>query len=553
MTRPDDNRSAATGQAARAVHEAVEASDYQRAAMLADAALSRGLVHPFFYIAGALWLERQGRDSDALALFMKARNLAPGDTTLLNAIGLCLIRLHRLDEALQAFRDAVRAEPGAAISHQRKAMVLGMTGRLDESEHAYEQALRLDPHNVETLASLASIASRKGDADRAREMAARAITLDPRNTAAHVALATIEISNGQFAAAEHHLRPVAHDPQISARDRGVIFALMGDALDGEGQYREAFEAYAAGNAERQRLHGQRFQRMPNAIARLDNLIAAFDESPDERWHVADKANAGGNGETRHVFLLGFPRSGTTLLEQALERHPDIVTLDEQDLLSDMAERFLGSRDALDRLSLLDENSLAIHRHTYWQRVRDFGIELPHKVFVDKQPFNTIKLPLIARLFPAAKVLFAVRDPRGVVFSCFRRQLDIDLLTFEFLTLEGTARIYDRFMRMGELCRSKLALAFFDCRYEELVADFDTATRAVCRFLGVEWDPSMRDFASASRSVRPHMASAQQLRRGLYREGVDHWYKYEVELKSVIPLLRPWIARFGYSPVQPSQG
>src|SRR5437660_473317 len=114
MTRPDDRRSAATGEAARAALEAVSASNYERAAMLADGALSRGLVHPFFYIAVALWLERQGRDADALASFLKARKLAPRDTTLLNALGLCLIRLHRLDEALEAFQDAVRAEPAAA-------------------------------------------------------------------------------------------------------------------------------------------------------------------------------------------------------------------------------------------------------------------------------------------------------------------------------------------------------------------------------------------------------------------------------------------------------
>jgi hypothetical protein len=122
---------------------------------------------------------------------------------------------------------------------------------------------------------------------------------------------------------------------------------------------------------------------------------------------------------------------------------------------------------------------------------------------------------------------------------------VDLLLFEFLTFEGAAAMYDRFMRFADLCRAKLPLSFFDHRYEALIADFDTTTQAVCAWLDVPWQESMRDVAASARSLDASRASAAQVRRGLYREGVSQWRRYRTELDPVLPSLRPWIARFGY--------
>jgi hypothetical protein len=324
-----------------------------------------------------------------------------------------------------------------------------------------------------------------------------------------------------------------------------VLALLGDALDGEKATREAFAAYTAANAERRKLHGHRFIGGKSAGEILDEVIAAFVESPVARWLAPEPAATQDGGPSRHVFLLGFPRSGTTLLQQALGSNSEIATLDERDFLADIAERYLTNSAGLETLSRLDGAVLANHRETYWRRVHAEGVKLTGKVFVDKQPFHTIKLPLIAKLFPGARVLFAIRDPRDVLLSCFRRQLDVDLLRFEFLTLDGAAGMYDRFMRFADLCRAKLPLSFFDHRYEDLIADFDTTTRAVCAWLDVPWDESMRDVAANARSLDAIKASTGQVRRGLYREGVDQWRRYRMELDPVLPRLQPWIARFGY--------
>lgn len=533
-----------TAEAVSLVAAAVGAGDYQGASHLAVEAINLGFIHPALYNAQALWLERQGRDEDALALFYQARAFVPKDVRLLNAIGLCLMRLSRLDEALATFQEAVRNAPAHGPSHHRLGVALGHAGRWDEAQRAHARAAQLDPRLAEAIASAAAIAARKGDETAARAQAERALRIEPGNATAHVALATIELARGEFSAAEARLNPLLQNPQLMGHGRAVALGLWGDALDGLDRPAEAFAAYEQSNCEMRKIHA-RFAEKRKAselVEQLSNHLSAADRSD---WRqAAEEPETSGTAKV-HSFLLGFPRSGTTLLEQALESREDTVTLEENDLLADMAERYLSTAEGFDSLRTLQGLALASHRDAYWQRLRDLKIDVEGKVFVDKHPLNTIKLPLIAKLFPDAKIIFAVRDPRDVVLSCFRRHLDVDLAKYELLTLQGAVRLYDRAMRLGELCRETFSLACFEYRYENLVADFDGSTRAVCEFLGVPWRESMRDFAVTARALDSRQASAGQVRRGLRDDSVGQWRRYEAQLSPILPVLQPWVERFGY--------
>jgi len=547
MSQQDPPPAQSTADAVRAVATAVAASEFRQAAELADSSLSFGLIHPALYNARALWAERQGRDEEALQEFQRARALAPKDPHILNAVGLCLTRLYRLDEALDAFDEAIRIDPAYSATHQRKGVVLGMAGRPAAAETAHRRAISLQPGNVEALASVASIAARNGDARPAETYATRALAIDPRNATAHAALALVEISRGEFALAEQRLRPLLDGPQLLGHGRAVVLGLLGDALDGLGRYPEAFAVYGAANAELRKLHAPRFRGRTGMLEMVEKLIAYFDGVAGEAWNAVPHGEPVDQPARLHVFLLGFYRSGTTLLEQVLESHPDIATLEERDFLAEPAEHYLTSPEGLDRLSMLDEKAVAILRTTYWQRVRDHRVATEGKVFVDKHPLNTVKLPLIRKLFPQAKILFALRDPRDVVLSCFRRHFEINATMYEFLTLDGTARLYDRVMSFAETCRGMFPLELFEHRYEDMIADFDGRIRAVCEFLVVPYSETMQEFAGTAHNLDIRSPSAQQVRRGLYSEGLNQWRRYQAELASALPLLEPWVKRFGYAP------
>jgi hypothetical protein len=167
--------------------------------------------------------------------------------------------------------------------------------------------------------------------------------------------------------------------------------------------------------------------------------------------------------------------------------------------------------------------------------------------VDKFPLNIVVLPLIRRVFPNAKIIFALRDPRDVVLSCFQQRFTINAAMAQFLELERTGAYYDQVMALFELCRARLGLDLHQVRYEDVVAKLEGASRELCAFLGVAFEPAMLNYRATALKRAIATPSARQVIEPLYNRSVERWRRYEVELGPVLPVLAPWAARYGYRP------
>ena len=174
-----------------------------------------------------------------------------------------------------------------------------------------------------------------------------------------------------------------------------------------------------------------------------------------------------------------------------------------------------------------------------------GLVAAGQTFVDMDPLKATRLPLIARLFPEARILIMRRDPRDVVLSCFRNSFALTSAALEFTSLERTARHYDAMMRLIEAARERLPLAFHEVDYHAMVRDFDGTTRALCAFLDLPWNESLRRFDRTARERGVATASASQVRRGLY-DGRGQWEPFARYIEPVLPILQPWIDKFGYA-------
>jgi hypothetical protein len=276
---------------------------------------------------------------------------------------------------------------------------------------------------------------------------------------------------------------------------------------------------------------------------LTSLAAYLESTPAaDAKHPAPVAR----GPREHVFLLGFMRSGTTLLEQVLARHPDVVSLEERPSLQEFVTQYLNVPTGMQRLRALNGAALARAREAYWERVRGYGVEPQGRVFIDKQPLATIDLPLIAELFPEAKIIFAIRDPRDVVFSCFRRHFEINPTTFEFLDPASGAQLYAAVMRIGALSREKFPLSVHEHRYEDMIADFEGRVRAACGFLNIDYAPAMAEFSKTVAREDIRSPSAAQVSKPLNDSAVGEWRRYSSAMEGTQAVLAPWIERFGYS-------
>jgi len=530
----------------RDVVAAVRAPDLERAIDLAERALADGVEHALLLNLQAHRLEQRGRLSEALANLERARALSPTDVPTLNALGLCLARLERHQEAMLAFEQAVASDPTFAPAQFNLGWTAELAGEIDKAKAAFERALALTPGDPAPLARLAFLAARGGDWAAAGALADKALAAAPDQPLAAIAKAWADLAGGSFAAAEQRLRAVLALPGLPPLDSALARGLLGDVLDATNRPADAFAEFAAANAALQALYADRYAAVgqETAAAQLAWLIGHMKSVSRKAMPTVRQpthiAVAG------HVFLVGFPRSGTTLLERALAANPRIVSWDERENLSQAVRAYMSSPDGLQRLETASEWVLDPLREEYWRRVAASGAAVAGKIALDKLPLNTMKLPLIARLFPAAKIIFAVRDPRDVVLSCFRQRFGMNPSMYELLTLEGAARFYDGVMTLAALCREKLPLEVAEHRYEDLVADFDARTQAVCDFIGVPWSADMRRFAETLVERGSATPSASQVARGLYNEGIGQWRPYRRELEPVLPVLAPWIERFGYA-------
>ena len=530
-----------------AIMEALAAQDFPRATALAREALADGIEHPLLLNLRAYWHEAEGRDAEAFADLARANELSPGDISILNALGLSHAKAGRLTEAIRCFDSIIQIQPDFGPAHFSRGWVSEDLGELDAARESFARAAALKPQAAEPWARLAALAARTGDWPAASENANRALGLDARNATAVQALANVELAAGDAAGAEKRLRAMLAEESLGPLDRANAQGLLGDALDRQDRTAEAIAAYAGCNAIFQRVHARRFsgpriQTMPQYLEWLTGWFERFNPS---QWQAAQTEAFAGESPRQHIFLLGFPRSGTTLLEEVFSSSPEVVATQERDGLTEAVRDLMAKPIDLERLAALRGSGLSRYRHAYFAALSAAGIRAQDRMLLDKQPYNTIKLPLIAKLFPEARIIFSIRDPRDVVLSCFRRRFRMNPSNYELLSLEGAAKFYAGVMRLAEVYRAKLPLSPYDFRYEDFVDDFEGRMRGVCDFAGLAWDDSMRAFAQRPKARAIATPSAAQINRGLNREGIGQWRRYREQMAPVLPILAPWVKRFGY--------
>jgi Flp pilus assembly protein TadD len=542
------NPPASTADTIARIEQAARGADRGVAISLAVEALRRGVRHPVVWTLVAEGLQGQGRLPEALKLLQQATAAAPDDARTWFGLGRVLFSLGRREDAGVALDRGLMLSPGDYRGRIDAGTLRLRLGELQAASDHFQRAAEIAPEAAEPLSALAVVAGLAGDSSAARGAATRALALDPALISAQIAIARADLLDGHPARAAERLTGLLVRTHLAEAQRIDIHDLRAECLDTLDRPAEAFADYAARNEVLRQVHAPSLAKagQEGQGDRARRLADWFEATPAGPWRSPASADAVGERATRqHVFLIGFPRSGTTLLEKALSSHPDIVSLEEVDVLGAVGNSLMAPGADLDRLIHMTAREADALRQAYWRGV-DEAMEAPiaGKIFIDKLPLHTSSLPLIARLFPGARILLALRDPRDVVFSCFRRRFRVNAAMFEFLTLEGAARYYDAVMRMAAACRGVLPLAVHAVRHEAVVADFEAELARALGFVGAPWNPDVGNFAALARTST-RTPSAPQVARGLNADGVAQWRRYRAQLAPIAPILEPWVARFGY--------
>lgn len=524
------------------IDAALDRNDTAAAAVLANQALAAGQQDAILFNLSAWAHEEAERYAEAEVLIRRALELYPNDPTLYLGLGVVLRKQGGLRGSVEAFERAMVLDPAWAAPWYERGQSFENGGAIADAEADYREALRREPGNSGIMASLAGVCARQGLLDQATALAESALRVSPGLPVARRALAQIALERKQFDRALDLLEGGEWGPEGEGPAR---LALIGDAHEGLGNFDAAYEAYLHGKRVFVEINQGRIgEAGPEVLLeRLEASVDAFRAADKSLW--LDRPACDPGPASTHVFLTGHPRSGTTLAENILATLPGAIAIEERPTLAGAGVEVMNSASGAVDVAGRDEAAVAALRLDYWQRAeRAAGQSLDGAMFVDMDPFKGGRLPLIARLFPSAKYVITIRDPRDVVWSCFHTNFAFNAGTANFTTLEHTARFYAATWSLITATLETLPLDRFELRYESLVRDFDATTFALCDFLGADWSEELRKFDRTAQRRGVSTASAGQVRQGLY-DGSGGWMRYEKYLATVEPILAPWIARFGY--------
>jgi tetratricopeptide (TPR) repeat protein len=336
----------------------------------------------------------------------------------------------------------------------------------------------------------------------------------------------------------NHLQRVLEDPDREEFQRTAAAFALGKLFDDDGDYDAAFAAFATGNRlvrSSNEIKGRGFDRAADD-AHVRGLIAMFSPS-------VFQVTAGlGSPSELPVFVVGMPRSGTTLVEQILSSHSDVVGAGELDDVASIAARLAGGRK---HLPLYEWRRSDVTREAtnYVKKLGDVGVTAWR--VVDKMPGNMQWLGHIAVLFPRARVIICRRDPRDVCLSCYFQHFG-DKLSWS-TDLGDLAAYAQSFDRLAAHWRSALPIRMLEVQYEDLVNDLETGSRRIIDFLGLEWDPACLSFHETERTVMT--ASQWQVRQPLYTSSVGRWRLYRKHLGPLLDGLRGLLLPEGDDPHQ----
>jgi tetratricopeptide (TPR) repeat protein len=464
-------------------------------------------INPHFAL-GQLFQEQQ-RFDDAAIVFRQAVRCAPDNAQAHNGLAIALADLKLLDEASKAVDRATALAPDSALTHAARGAILLRAGHGEKAVECFRRVVEIDPNWATGWINLGNALRHTGHFAEAAQCVPKILALRPGAVEAYTIMAGA--GAGADSAEMERLASIVEDNRMPIGERATLGFVLGKALDEADRFDEAFAQYARANRLMLQMRHDTGERYSSEeFGRLvDELIAKF--TPD----FFSRSQGWGEYSEIPVFIVGMPRSGTTLVEQIAASHPDVFGAGELSEIGKIANSLgelqyhagpinAAAREHLERLRAMSPKALRV---------------------IDKMPENVVHLGLIALMFPRSRIIFCRRDPRDTCLSCyFQRFTKGNQFTFDLAEC-GRHHVHTDGLIAHWL--KVLPLRMIEVQYEEVVADLEGQSRRIIDFLGLPWNPACLDFHKTERTVQT--ASSWQVRQPIYTRSMGRWKNYERHL------------------------
>ena len=490
---------------------------YDDAKKLAQSLAERLPKYPFAWsILGAIF-GQTGMHTEALNANKTAVILSPQDAQVHYNLGITLKELGRLDEAEASYRQAIALQPDNAQAHNNLGLTLEALGRLDEAEASYRQAIALKANYTKAYNNLGITLQALGRLDEAETSYKQAIGVKADYAEAHHNLSLMkkfESQDEQFL----KMQELNLDKNTPEEERCYINFGLAKACEDLGDFEQAFTHYSEANVLRKKLSN-------------------YDISQDEKYYKQIKSNYQPNAQhtididkseknLKPIFIVGLPRSGTTLVEQIISSHSQVTGAGELSFV------FKFGQSMATGFSKSSSYNLAKFRHEYLTEL--MKVSKDNKIVTDKMPHNFLYIGLIASAFPEAKIVHVKRDPAAVCWANYKQYFTSKNLGYCY-ALDDIISYYGLYENLMEFWKSSLGKKIYNLDYELLTVNQENETRNLIDFLGLDWDEKFLSPQNNTRGIST--ASNIQVRKKVYQGSSQQWKKYEPFLRGAFDIFK----------------
>ena len=504
----------------------------------------------------------------------KALSINSSSPMALNNLGNILSNKKNNKEAELCYRKAIEIKSDFSIAYNNLGSLLSKQGNLIEAEKFTQKAINFNPKFELAYVNLGSIKIDLDKLKEAEELFLSAIEINEKYNYAYSNLFRLYETTNKISKLKNKIESLNQNEniineilmfkaRISFREKDFITAKKYiDQVSNEWikntdhstnllywsfrafiedkvrNYDEAFRCF-----EKSQLNLKYENTNPKIF---QDYITTYRKNIDKDAFLA-KTKGTKIIKDSPVFLIGFPRSGTTLLDTILRSHPEIDVLEEKPLINSV-EQIIKSKFkcSLDKLHKLTSKDLDYLRNHYLEILRNNCDNKNAKILIDKFPFQTVCLPLINLLFPNSKIIFTHRNPYDTVLSCFQQSFEPNNAMANFRSIESASRIYDLTMSIWLDYKEKLKMNHITSKYEDLIEDFDKHILKILNFLDVSWDENIKNYRNTAHDRgKINTPSSSQVVQPLYKSSIDKWKNYEKYFKNSNRYLHKWISYFKY--------
>tara|TARA_B100001287_G_C22663958_1_gene521917 strand:+ start:176 stop:1996 length:1821 start_codon:yes stop_codon:yes gene_type:complete len=515
-----------------------------------------------------------GNLSESIELFKKAISLKNDFFVAYNNLGVTFRDKGKYKEAKINFLKSIDLNSNYIDPYNNLGLIYAKENKFEEAEKYFLKANNLDPKNLGPINNLGNLFKNKGDISKAVYYFNKVIEINYKNFDAYNNLLDLYEKTNK----NNELIKIINKCKNYFPENSVVKLFYGQYLHKEERFHESINCLNETKFNNNELKREKFRslilaknydkignfdkafkffeitnkinlKLKNININKNNFLNLINERLDffksyNKFNYNDYYST----DKSPLFLIGFPRSGTTLLDTILRSHNSVQVLEEkptvQKLISSIKNQTNGQ---LNNLNSLNKSQKDILREEYWDNLKSYTDEKKDtSIILDKMPLNIIYVGEIIKIFPNAKFILSLRHPYDSVLSCFMQSFELNNAMANFLSLKDSAILYDSVMSLWKVYEEKMDFDYHIIKYENIVNDFDNTINKTLKFIKLEWSDDLKKFyETAKQRNLINTPSYNQVNKPLYNTSINRWKKYHNKINNIYPILDKWVKEFNY--------